>query len=160
MCAHGTHLQRRVMENNGTERTVEVGRFGYIGAQGPTQWINLSPENTACSIGTQQSPINLVATTSRVRAGNALITIPDVDTTEFENLGVTVEVVMEGRGGRTRFQGTDFELQQFHFHTPSEHTVSGEYFPLEMHMVHEAEGKLNSIFGMRSSFINYYSPIE
>jgi hypothetical protein len=26
---------------------------------------------------------------------------------------------------------------QFHFHTPSEHTINGMHFPLEMHMVHK-----------------------
>lgn len=33
-----------------------------------------------------------------------------------------------------------FDLKQFHFHSPSEHTVEGEFFPLEMHMVHESAG--------------------
>jgi carbonic anhydrase len=27
---------------------------------------------------------------------------------------------------------------QFHFHTPSEHAIDGQYFPLEMHMVRAA----------------------
>ena len=26
---------------------------------------------------------------------------------------------------------------QFHFHTPSEHTINGAHYPLEMHMVHK-----------------------
>lgn len=26
---------------------------------------------------------------------------------------------------------------QFHFHTPSEHTVNGMHYPLEMHLVHK-----------------------
>ena len=33
-----------------------------------------------------------------------------------------------------------FDLKQFHFHSPSEHTINGEHFPLEMHMVHQATG--------------------
>jgi hypothetical protein len=37
-------------------------------------------------------------------------------------------------------EGKTFELKQFHFHTPAEYTLDGEYFPLEMHLVHEAEG--------------------
>ena len=28
-------------------------------------------------------------------------------------------------------------LNQFHFHTPSEHTINGVHYPLEMHMVHK-----------------------
>jgi carbonic anhydrase len=61
--------------------------------------------------------------------------IKDVEAAEFENLGTTVEVICNGT---TTFGGKDFSLQQFHFHTPSEHRVAEEYFPLEIHMVHEA----------------------
>lgn len=32
-----------------------------------------------------------------------------------------------------------YVLVQFHFHAPSEHTVNGEHFPMEMHYVHQAE---------------------
>ncbi len=28
-------------------------------------------------------------------------------------------------------------LSQFHFHSPSEHTINGAHYPLEMHMVHK-----------------------
>ncbi len=28
-------------------------------------------------------------------------------------------------------------LNQFHFHSPSEHTINGMHYPLEMHMVHK-----------------------
>ncbi len=33
--------------------------------------------------------------------------------------------------------GTFLPLNQFHFHSPSEHTVNGMHYPLEMHMVHK-----------------------
>ena len=65
--------------------------------------------------------------------------IPDVAATELENLGTNVEVLMEGKGASTTVGSDTFELKQFHLHTPSEHRINGEYFPLEMHMVHEGE---------------------
>ncbi len=29
-------------------------------------------------------------------------------------------------------------LKQFHFHSPSEHTVNGKHFPMEVHFVHQS----------------------
>ncbi|EJD34060.1 carbonic anhydrase [Auricularia subglabra TFB-10046 SS5] len=49
-------------------------------------------------------------------------------------LGTTLETIVNGT---TVFECATFELKQFHLHTPSEHRVNKEYFPLEMHMVHE-----------------------
>ena len=37
-----------------------------------------------------------------------------------------------------RVEGVAYRLTQFHFHTPSEHLLDGEEFPLELHLVHEA----------------------
>ena len=61
---------------------------------------------------------------------------PSVAEAEFENLGTTLETIVTGT---TTFAGKAFTLQQFHMHTPSEHRINDEYFPLEIHMVHEAE---------------------
>ena len=36
---------------------------------------------------------------------------------------------------------TFWHAQQFHFHSPSEHTFDGEYHDLEMHTVHYPEGE-------------------
>jgi carbonic anhydrase len=40
-------------------------------------------------------------------------------------------------------EGLEFELVQFHFHSPSENRIQGELFPLEAHFVHKgANGEL------------------
>jgi carbonic anhydrase len=74
------------------------------------------------------------------------INIPKIEKAEFENLGTTVEVIANGS---TEFANTTFNLKQFHFHSPSEHRINDEYFPLEMHMVHQSAGK----FGLLGSII-------
>ena len=39
--------------------------------------------------------------------------------------------------------GKRYELLQFHFHTPSEHSVAGRQFAMEVHFVHKsADGEL------------------
>ncbi len=36
------------------------------------------------------------------------------------------------------FNGELYNLLQFHFHTPSEHLLNGQEFPLELHLVHQS----------------------
>lgn len=57
---------------------------------------------------------------------------------KFLNLNTTIEVEVNGT---TTFGGTQFRLAQYHIHTPSEHRINGEYYPLEVHMVHTGVGK-------------------
>jgi len=55
-CLHGTsHLLRRTTSDGG----VEVSKFGYTELKGPLHWAGLSMDNSACAIGTRQSPINM-----------------------------------------------------------------------------------------------------
>lgn len=59
------------------------------------------------------------------------VSLPDkvADGATFENLGSTVEVVMEGLGGSLELEGLSYELLQFHFHNPSEHVDNGVSMP-------------------------------
>ena len=78
------------------------------------------------------------------------LSIPDVpEGAEFENLGTTVEVVMEGfGGGLTLADGTNYNLSQFHFHHPSEHIDNGVSMPMEMHMVFQSEDNRVAVIGV------------
>jgi carbonic anhydrase len=46
--------------------------------------------------------------------------------------------VPEG-GGELRVAGVTYKLLQFHWHTPGEHELNGEKFPMEMHLVHRSD---------------------
>lgn len=156
-CLHGLSMFKRA---TGSENgTVALSTFGYGPHNGPFNWSSLAPENEACKAGKNQSPINIGTeaspgnltrqnviihkracvneTTSDATTGPAanrpIVDIPE-QAVEFENLGTTIEVLVNGT---TSFNGTDFRLKQFHMHTPSEHHINDEYFPLEVHMVHQ-----------------------
>ncbi|KAJ4357530.1 uncharacterized protein N0V89_002106 [Didymosphaeria variabile] len=123
-CLHG--LYRRA------EGEVEIPNFGYEDTFGPLNWASLAPENEACKSGKNQSPINIDSSVS-LATEKPVIDIPQ-QAVEFENLNTTIEVVVNGT---TTFGGNQFGLAQFHIHTPSEHRINREYFPLEVHMVHK-----------------------
>ena len=60
----------------------------------------------------------------------------------IRNNGHTVQVDYAA-GSSITVDGTEYMLKQFHFHHPSEHTVEGVVYPMEMHLVHaDADGNL------------------
>jgi carbonic anhydrase len=134
-CAYGTSAFPRGAQ-------VNVSTFGYDGLKGPLNWYGLNETaNYACDKGSHQSPIIIDSTVSVVHASTitnfSVVDYPNGTT--FENLGTNVEVLVNG----TLVDGnsnTTFKLEQFHFHTPAEHRVNDEFYPMEMHWVFESEG--------------------
>jgi hypothetical protein len=57
----------------------------------------------------------------------------DIDTVTTGAGAVTANTFTDG----LYVNGTLLPLNQFHFHSPSEHTINGAHYPLEMHMVHK-----------------------
>jgi carbonic anhydrase len=58
------------------------------------------------------------------------------------NRGHDIMVRFEGDAGDLVINGTAYNLKQLHWHSPTEHTVDGRRYDLELHLVHEsAEGK-------------------
>ncbi|KAG6829084.1 hypothetical protein H0H92_005795 [Tricholoma furcatifolium] len=117
--------------------------FGYTGITGPLGWAGLgNGTNDLCSTGTNQSPIVLDSSIP-FATSLPIISIPN-GYADFENLGTTVEVPAVGT---TQLNGKTYTLQQFHFHTPSEHRINGEYYPLEIHFVHAAADGSKLVLG-------------
>ena len=79
-----------------------------------------------------------------------------MDSAQFSNLGSTVQVFLDGT---TIVLGKEYSLLQYHFHTPSEHYINGEYFPLEMHMVNQADGTFNFSLALLPPFL-YFEPSD
>lgn len=131
-CIHGTTFHRR-------SSNVQVANFGFTGTDGPLKWASISPDYALCSTGKNQSPINIDNTIS-LSGTPPVVNFPNVADAEFANLGSTLEVTV---GGTTTFGGKTYDLKQYHFHTPSEHRIAEEYYPLELHMVHQAAGTCN-----------------
>ncbi len=114
--------------------------WSYEGETGPAQWSELDKANEACLEGSKQTPIDI----TNARVAN----LPDLT---FNYAPITGSVVNNGHtiqidvtpGDTMTTKGITYGLAQFHFHGPSEHTVGGKAYPLEMHLVHkDPSGKL------------------
>ncbi len=114
--------------------------WSYQGDDGPAKWGDLNSANKVCSIGAQQSPLNIGETIKAQLPPLKLAWGKKAES--VENNGHTIQVNMP-EGSTMSAGGASFRLVQFHFHRPSEHTVNGANFPMEAHFVHaNAAGNL------------------
>ncbi|KAL6901192.1 alpha carbonic anhydrase [Trichoderma evansii] len=136
-CDYGTHLYPR-------EHTVPVSTFGYNGLIGPLNWYGLNKTaNKLCATGQHQSPIVLDSSIATAQGSSISFNVDAYPFgTEFENLGSTLEVPVNGT---LKAGGKNYKLAQFHFHTPSEHRINSEYHPMELHFVFSTADKSTAV---------------
>ena len=118
-----------------TDRASEVG-WGYEGKTGPEQWGGLDPCFALCDSGSRQSPVDL-ADAVPVAVGDTLDIRWQTTDAYVLDSGHTIQVDM-AEGSGIVLEGREFSLEQFHFHLPSEHTVGGARYAMEVHFVHVA----------------------
>ncbi|PYI31805.1 carbonic anhydrase [Aspergillus indologenus CBS 114.80] len=129
-CISDTFLFPRAVSNQTT-----INPFNYTELGGPFNWHRLNKTNVACSGGKHQSPIDILTEeVDYVESGSLVFDIPAAEEAKLSNLGSGLEVVL-ARGTFTTGEDYQYQLAQFHFHTPSEHRVEQEYYPLEVHFV-------------------------
>lgn len=126
-------------------KSVRPTHWGYEGEDGPEHWGALDPVYADCAEGMHQSPIN-IATSELTEGINYDLNykpIPSFHIAHNEHMeeiidnGHTIQVTVD-EGSDITIEGKVYTLKQFHFHTPSEHTIDGEHYPMEMHMVHQS----------------------
>ncbi|MGB6690401.1 MAG: carbonic anhydrase family protein [Terracidiphilus sp.] len=119
--------------------------WSYNGARGPEHWGDLDPDYAACKTGKQQSPIDIRGAEKG-----------DLPAIRFEyqsaplkyliNNGYTIRVNYHDAPGSGNFLivgDTRYHLTQFHFHRPSEETIHGKPYAMEVHLMHQSsDGKV------------------
>ena len=120
----------------------------YDGPAGPEHWGDLDPDYSACKTGREQSPIDLrgvqiaalPAIRFKYRSGSLRYLL---------NNGKTIRVnYPDGPAGGNFLiaGGTRYRLTQFHFHHPSEETVNGHAYDMEVHLMHRSsDGKVAGV---------------
>jgi carbonic anhydrase len=120
--------------------------WSYEGAHGPDHWSDVDAASKVCGVGSQQSPIDIGATmrANLPRLGFAWKR-KAADT--IVNNGHTIQVNVAD-GSNLKMGNDTYKLLQFHFHRPSEHTVAGKSFPMEVHFVHQAPSGALGVVGV------------
>lgn len=119
--------------------------WAYEGEHGPEHWGHVSKEFKACSDGKAQSPIDLSNAAPEALSGIEFKYGPS--RLNIVNNGHTVQVNYDG-GSSITVDGSEYKLVQFHFHTPSEHTVDGKSYGNEMHLVHKNDKGQLAVVGV------------
>ncbi|KAL2332023.1 hypothetical protein Fmac_019604 [Flemingia macrophylla] len=117
----------------------EEYNYDLLSNKGPLNWGNIKEEWHLCKNGTRQSPINLqenraivvfnssgIQRNYRPANANLLSTDHDIMVNWTENAGYIL------------INGTQYQLVQCHWHSPSEHTINGIRYDLELHLVHRS----------------------
>ncbi|MFL6755882.1 MAG: carbonic anhydrase [Sphingomicrobium sp.] len=113
--------------------------WSYAGREGPSHWTSEFP---TCGLGKAQSPINIMPSKVATRHLPAL---------EFRYHPAQLRIVDNGHtimvdyppGSFLVVADHSYELVQFHFHKPSEETISGRHSAMVVHLVHkDARGHL------------------
>lgn len=118
----------------------KVKHWGYTADVAPSHWSELNEKFKICSEGKSQSPIDIVAS-SDIDLPTLALDYKSKSENVIDN-GHTVQVNIV-KGSTFSIEKDQYELKQFHFHTPSENNINHKSFPLEAHFVHATkEGKL------------------
>jgi len=109
---------------------------------GPNHWGTVTFPFATCGagdpfveVGKKQTPVD-IDTANTITAGLPAIAFQYRKTPfKVENTGHVVEVPYAA-GSTISIDHDTYELLQFHFHAPSEHTVNGKSAAAELHLVH------------------------
>jgi len=114
--------------------------WSYEGETGPANWSRINVDWAKCGTGNRQSPIDL---RDGIKVNLEQISF-DYHPTSFSevNNGHTIQVTVGG-GNFITVGNTAYELQEFHFHRPSEEKINGKGTEMVIHLVHKsAEGRI------------------
>jgi carbonic anhydrase len=118
----------------------DVLNWGYSGKSGPEYWSKLDPSYRDCEVGKRQSPINLER---RFPFASGNLTLPtEKPNVDLVKLEYSFQLNVQKAGSLT-YRGQNYKPHQVNFHTPSEHTVDGIRYPMELQIFHRDESGKN-----------------
>ena len=128
----------------------DAGHWDYGAEHGPAAWGTLDARYATCANGRAQSPIDIATATPNAELP-ALTGRFEPAALHIVHIAHRADVVNTGHSIQVNYADADtitvgsdaYALQQYHFHSPSEHQIAGISFPMEMHLVHKSgDGRL------------------
>lgn len=109
--------------------------------------------NRLCKVGQNQSPINIHQVTRPNNSAFDLKANYKLQDFNIKNNGHTIVFDAKDTTKSTlSINGVSYELLQFHYHVPSEHTVMNAHYPLELHFVHKNANNGLAVVGVLVNF--------
>jgi carbonic anhydrase len=137
--SHGGLKSLKSLANNKGNRSHSQMKFkkawSYQGQHNPDNWHQLADNWSVCGAGRQQSPINFKDFNHKSPTQQIIFDYGPSNGKIHYN-GHTIQVNVKNNNSIKIDQDT-YNLIQFHFHTPSEHSFGGQRFPGELHFVHQ-----------------------
>lgn len=113
-----------------------ASHWSYKGEGSPEHWGELDETYKTCQSGMYQSPIDIDSTANAHLFPLQTHYIDGPVT--LTNNGHTIQASEQTDTRDTiTLDKQTWTLQQFHFHAPSENTVHGKHYAMEMHLVHK-----------------------
>jgi carbonic anhydrase len=142
-----TEVNKEILKGHSQE-----SHWSYEGETSPEHWAELE-KNSDCS-GNRQSPVNIIDIhTVEDKEQKSQINFfysPKTILNKVRNNGHSIQFDFD-KGDSIAYNQVKFNLIQIHFHEPSEHTINGIRYPIEIHLVHQSQ-QMNytvlSIFGI------------
>ncbi len=148
--------------SSNNDKTSHSIHWSYSGSAGPEHWGSISKGFVLCGSGMRQSPVDIEydypAELYPLRFEYQPVALKVVNNghTLQVNYDTPVRQKTVSIGGKSfpvksnpvyksklMLGDVPYKLLQFHFHTPSEHAVTGERYAMEVHLVHQsADGNL------------------
>jgi len=130
--------------------------WSYSGPTGPEYWGDLDPGFSVAKTGHQQSPIDLAGPFDS--GAERIFFTYQVTPLNVTNNGHSIQVDCPP-GNSISIGGRRYELLQYHFHTPSEHTADGKYYGMELHLVHQSDQGQFAVVGVFMKAGNTHSSL-
>lgn len=113
--------------------------WSYTGETSPEHWADLDDAYSLCRSGKEQSPIDISSAEQSTAGTLKFNYIPTV--LSVVNNGHTIQANIQQNAGSVTLDSGEYNLIQFHFHTPSEETIDGKHYDMVAHLVHANDNK-------------------